>query len=239
MSENHTGTTPAPTSAQDAQAVAEAAAFDAAGRSAVEAEDYAAARAAFERELALRRALGDRPGVVYSLFHVAWVLRFGQGEVAAARPLLEEALAVARDLGDPRYVGSALGDLGDLALDEGDFAAAERLLAESLALLSQITRDAGTNGALLEGLAMAAAGQGRWARALRLFGAASALREAAGVPQTQPAVVARFARLLTPARTALGAEAAVAAETQGRALSLDRAVEEALAEAGDDRHRAG
>src|SRR5262245_61517017 len=92
--------------------------FDAAGRRAVDAEDYAASRAAFERELALRREIGDRPGVVFALFHVAWVMRFGQGEIAAARPLLEEALAVARDLDSPLHIGTALANLGDLALDE-------------------------------------------------------------------------------------------------------------------------
>jgi tetratricopeptide (TPR) repeat protein len=203
-------------------------ALDAAGRRAVDAGDYAAARSAFERVLALCRDQGDQHGILYALFHVAWVMRFGQGEVAAARPLLEEALAIARTLDDPRSVGSALGNLGDIALDEGDFLAATRLFQESLVLLSSITRDAGTNGATLEGLAMAAAGQEQWVRALRLFGAATALREAEGCPQTQPAVVARFARLLGPARVGLGADASASAEAAGRAMSLDQAIAYAL-----------
>lgn len=98
--------------APDVQMMAELAALDAAGRRAVDAGDYAAARTAFERELALRREQGDKPGTVYALFHVAWVLRFGQGEIAAARPLLEEALAITREVGSPLHIGAALGDPG-------------------------------------------------------------------------------------------------------------------------------
>jgi hypothetical protein len=143
------GGAPAATPAPDVQASAELAALDAAGRRAVDAEDYAAARAAFARELELRRALADRPGVVYALIHVAWVMRFGQDDAAAARPLLEEALTIARTLESPRHVGAVLGELGGLALDGGHFATAARLFAESYALLGPLTRDAGTNGALL------------------------------------------------------------------------------------------
>jgi hypothetical protein len=82
-------------------------------------------------------------------------------------------------------------------------------------------------GAILESLAMAAAGQGKSARALRLFGAASDLRDAAGIPQVQPAVVARFELFLAPVRAALGSDAAAAAEAEGRSLDLDRALAEA------------
>lgn len=207
---------------------AAAGALDAEGRRAVDKEDYAAARDAFERELALRRRLDDVPGTIYALVHVAWVCRVGQGDHAAARPLLEEALAIARER-SPWHVGVVLANLGDQALAEGDGRTAGRLLRESLPLLASDTRDAGTIGAMLEGLAMAAAGERQWTRALRLFGAASALRDAAGVPLAQPAVVARFARSLAPARAALGAEAGVA-EAAGRSLTLDQALAEAMGE---------
>ncbi len=86
---------------------------------------------------------------------------------------------------------------------------------------------------------MAAAGLGQWARALRLFGAASALREAAGIPQIQPTVVARFDRYLGPARAALGAAVATAAEAQGRDLDLDQALAEALMTLDDEPHSSG
>ncbi len=214
----------------------QAAALDVEGRRAVDAEDYAAARVAFERELVLRRELGDTTGIIYGLVHVAWVCRVRQGDAAAARPLLEEALAIAREH-SPQHVGVVLGSLADQVLSEGDFASADQLTRESLALLVSITRDAGTMGAILEGLAMAAAGQGEWVRALRLFGAASALREAAGMPQVQPAVVARFDRYLGPARAALGTAAARAAERQGRAMDLNQALEEALADVDGKAYR--
>lgn len=200
------------------------------GRRAVDAEDYPAARAAFERELALRRQMDDVPGIIYALIHVAWVCRVGQDDGAAARPLLEEALEIARER-SPWHVGVVLGNLGDQALADGEFETASRLLRECLVQVTSVTRDAGTMGAILESLAMAAAGEGTWTRALRLFGAASSLREAAGIPQVQPAVVARFDQFLGPARAALGSEAAASAEAEGRSLDLDRALAEALGNA--------
>lgn len=240
MDGNHGETTPVALSDEERRALmTEAQALEAAGRRAVDAADYAAARTAFAQELALRRRLGERGAIIYGLFHLAWVLRFGQGQFVAARVLLEEALALADDLDSPLHLGAAYGDLGDLALDEGDYAAATRLLTESLIRLTPLTRDAGTNGALLEGMALAAAGQGQWRRALHLFGAASALREAAGIPQTQPAVVARFTKHLAPARAALGPEAARAAEAQGRGMDLDQALAYALMAADDDPVTAG
>lgn len=167
---------PAATPAPQERSAAEE--LQTAGRRAVDAEDYAAARAAFEQELALLRALGDTPGTIYALVHVAWVLRVGLGDVTAARPFLEEALAIAHER-SPKHIGAVSWNLGDQTLSEGDFATADRLLRESLAEGARITPDAGTMGGALEGVAMAAAGP--WARALQLFGAASALREAAGI----------------------------------------------------------
>lgn len=214
---------------------AAAAALEAAARRAVDAEDYATARAAFERELVLRRQLGDTNGIIYALLHVAWVRRVGQGEISAARPPLEEALAIARER-SPEHLSALAWNLGDQALSEGDFATADRLLRESLAAAASGPRDAGTMGGALEGVAMAAAGQGRWVRALRVFGAASALREAAGIPQVQPAVVARFDRFFGPARTALGPTSAAVAEAQGRSLRLDQAIAEALGGTAGEAH---
>ena len=229
------GATPEPC---ELAVVADADAFQDAGRRAVDAEDYAAARAAFALELELRRAMDDVPGVIYALVHLAWVLRIGLDEVAAARPLLGEAVALAHER-SLEHVGAVHWNLGDQALSEGDVATAERLFREAGAPLSRTTRDPGTNGALLEGLAMAAAGQGHWERALHLFGAACGLRAAGGVPQVQPAVVARFARHLAPARDALGPEAAATAEAQGRALDLDQAIAYALTAASDEPDHAG
>jgi tetratricopeptide (TPR) repeat protein len=229
MSRDDHDVTPASPPALDKLAAAAALVVE--GRRAVDAEDYPAARAAFERELALRRKLDDVTGVIYALIHVAWVCRIGQGEVAAARPLLEEALAIAQER-SPQLVGVVVCNLGDQALSEVDFETADRLLRECLPLLASFTRDAGSVGGALEGLAMAAAGQGQWTRALRLFGAASSLREGAGIPQIQPAVVARFDLFFGSARAALGAEAAAAAKAQGRSLSLDEALAEALGEVG-------
>ena len=78
----------------------------------------------------------------------------------------------------------------------------------------------------LEGLARVAATTGPMQGAARLFGAAAALREATGLPQSSTDL-AHFEPVLNELRDALGGEGFAAAWETGRALSL----EEALAEA--------
>ena len=83
----------------------------------------------------------------------------------------------------------------------------------------------------LDGFAHLAAAQDRPERALRLAGAAAALLEAIGAaPQLLPQQ--GLERRLAPARLALGEAAAAARFAEGRGLSLDRAVAEALAADG-------
>jgi hypothetical protein len=80
--------------------------------------------------------------------------------------------------------------------------------------------------ALLEAAAALAAAQERPARALRLAGAADALREPMGAP-LPPDWKEDLERQLAPARQQLGESGSLAAWNAGRVLSLDRAVQEA------------
>jgi DNA-binding NarL/FixJ family response regulator len=80
----------------------------------------------------------------------------------------------------------------------------------------------------LEGFARLAAAEDQPERALRLAGAAAALREAMGTP-LPPFWAADLERSLEPARQALSAEAWAAAWAAGRAMPLAHAVTEALA----------
>jgi len=93
---------------------------------------------------------------------------------------------------------------------------------------------------MLAALARLAAADGNWNRAARLFGAAEGLRETVGLALSANRRVA-LERAQGAIRTALGDAAFAAAVTAGRALPLDEAVAEALAEPvrpkGDDRPR--
>jgi predicted ATPase/DNA-binding CsgD family transcriptional regulator len=94
--------------------------------------------AAYHREaLALRRPLGDVPGIAASLHNLANVAS-DQGDLAQARVLYGESLALWRDVGDSRRAAVTLHNLGDTLRLEGDLDGAATLFAESLALRRQV-----------------------------------------------------------------------------------------------------
>jgi hypothetical protein len=110
---------------------------------------------------------------------------------------------------------------------QGDQALARTLLEEGLALRLEV----GSAQALvlsLDAFGKEAVACRLPARAVRLFAAAAANREALGAP-LQPSDGRENERALASARAALDEAAFAAAWTEGRALSLEHAVEYARA----------
>jgi DNA-binding CsgD family transcriptional regulator len=113
-----------------------------------------------------------------------------------------------------------------VSIDQGQMSSASVLYAESL----RLSRDGGNRLEVLcclEGLAVVAC-NARPERALRLTGAASALRERLGRCRIQ-AELARIGRVLERAQRRLGPERYSAAWTAGKATPEDEAVALALA----------
>ena len=81
--------------------------------------------------------------------------------------------------------------------------------------------------ACLEGLAAVAGGQGQAARAARLAGAAAALREELGAP-VAPGDRSWYEPAIAHARAALGDAGFTAAQSEGRAMTLEQAIAYAL-----------
>jgi DNA-binding CsgD family transcriptional regulator len=158
----------------------------------------------------------------------------------------------ARDLSEPRLyaavlhdLGNVLSDLGELSLERDcigqvgdqrsealalaadDHASARATLSDSIAIQRELG-DTGGAAFVLERFAELAAAQGQQVGALRLAGAAAALRETAGTPLSGSGQT-RLDGALEPARRALGQAAPAAAWQDGRVLDLDQAVTEALA----------
>jgi len=178
----------------------------------------------------VQRELGLPLGLQFSLHNLGQVAQ-AEGDLAAARARFAEGLEVNRRAGQADGLGMSLFYLGDLALDQGDLAAARARFAESL----DVYRRTGSRMRLaivLEGVAGLAAAQGQPARALRLAGAADALREAAGTRYLPPPR-ARLERRLAPARRALSRQAQAALWTEGRAMPLEHAIAAALGGAED------
>jgi hypothetical protein len=193
--------------------------------------DYARARALDEEAYALWGALGDRQlagGALRDLGIIAWY----EGDSGKARALLEESLALTHAL--PHLIDLAWASLGLgwVTFAQGEYGPARTHFAACLRAAVEIDMK-GTVIAAVEGLAAVASATGEPERALRLAGAAAALQEELGTAAWLPRWLVLPIDYLAPARQALGMEAAEAAWTAGRALALEQAIGEALAEAGE------
>jgi predicted ATPase/predicted Ser/Thr protein kinase len=196
------------------------------GDGAAQRAEYDQAASLYRESLRLRRGLGDRRNVANALLNLGRTERL-RGDRAQAARLLEEGLDLARDVGDTWSISVGLASLGRLAVDDSDRAGASSLLAESLGLCRQ-RGDRKIAAECLDTLAEVAGAGGEPARAARLAGAATALREAIGVQQSPTERSAREQRLAA-IRTALGEQAFEAEWRSGLSLELDDAIDYALA----------
>jgi predicted ATPase len=181
--------------------------------------DPARVHALLEEGLALSRELGDKEGIAEGL-SLSGRLALSQGDEALARCLIEESLVLYREMGNREDIARSLFVLGRVAESLGDSAAARALYKESLA----IGRVVGANryiASCLEGLAGLFVAQGEPVRAVRLWGAADALREAIGTP-IPPVYRADYERSRAAARAQLGEKTFAAAWAEGRMMTLEQ-----------------
>lgn len=104
--------------------------------------DYATARELNGESLALRRELGDTPGVATLLNNLGIIARF-QRDLTGARQMNEESLALFRAMGDRWAVGQLLNNQACVASDQAEYAEARLLLRESLMIRRQLGDKAG------------------------------------------------------------------------------------------------
>jgi len=199
------------------------------GTNALFAAGYERAAGFFERSLALRRGRGDEQPLARHLGGLATAL-LNSGDLARARAVLDESLVVARQFDDRWSSSMSLVILGHVDLAERDPARAQARLAEAAALF----RSTGNMVYLpwcMEGLASAAAAQGRHERAAELDGAREALRAQIGVflPPMHPA---GYERTLAAVRDALTPAALKAARARSARLSPPQIIAVAIGEPG-------
>jgi predicted ATPase/class 3 adenylate cyclase len=167
---------------------------------------------------------------VGQLMNIGW-FAMQQGDFARARSAFEEHLAepVARMV--PIHEAGVHSNLGLVFLYEGDRDGAASQFNEALA----IARAPGVKPIFeeaLHGLAGVAAMDHDGERAVRLWAAAEVIRTTMGIPLTSPEQFI-LETYLEPIRDQLANEERNRAETQGKAMSTEEAVEYALA--GDSR----
>jgi predicted ATPase/DNA-binding SARP family transcriptional activator len=194
--------------------------------------DNPGARLLLEQSLPVWQAIEQPWGRALALNGLADV-EVSEGDCDAALPLFEESLAIRRRLGDQWGIAVSVSGLGHLARQRGDGAAARAFYGESLTIRRELGDRWGIAECLEDVAALTLAAGPDAGTAVRLFGAAAALREAIGTP-LRPANRADYERRVAAARAALGEVAFAEAWAGGSRLTWEQAVAAALAWLGGD-----
>ena len=187
---------------------------------------HAAARSASEENLAGLRIQSDQWNIAHTLNFLGELTRT-EGDYLAARSLYEESLAIRRELGDQRGIAISLINLGFVAHYQGDYRQAATFFAESLALFQ---KHGGRRGIVdcIAALAGVAGAEGQPERAAQLFGAVEALREVIRTYVTYSDQI-EYDRNVAAVRAQLDEATFTRAWAEGRALTMEEAVDCALA----------
>jgi predicted ATPase/predicted Ser/Thr protein kinase len=150
-----------------------------------------------------------------------------KGDLVRARQLHEESVAMWRCLDDRLFLGVELSNLGSVLVDLGELERGRALLVESLSILVDM-RSGVADWPLLD-FGMLAHAQGQHVRAVRLLGAADALRRPSGrgIAADERG---ENDRALASLRAQLGETAFAAAWREGQALSLQEATALAMSD---------
>jgi predicted ATPase/predicted Ser/Thr protein kinase len=183
--------------------------------------EYAAARALLEESLAISRQLDARPDVSRTLSCLGGVVA-QQLDYAMARSLYEESLAICEQSGARSGIARASAGLADVARLRAEYSLAASLYKRSLA----IWRNLGERPELLrpmDNLAAIAAADGHDERAVRLWAAAQAFRDAWSVPRP-PRATEDYMRDLTTVRQRMREDVFSALWARGQAMDIDQAI---------------
>jgi predicted ATPase len=191
--------------------------------------DFALAQSLLERVVASSQARGDVRSFASALNGLG-DLAAAQADHVAARRYHHDSLDRYRAIDDRWGIARVLADLAAVDLQVGDVAAADASFREAARALRDLGHQRGV-ARQLESLAWCASRQGRDDEAVRLAGAASAIRQRVGAPARRSEREA-VERTLGQARQRLSGDAYAAAWREGLAAPLDRLLENATSSQG-------
>ena len=195
------------------------------GETASDQGNYALARASLEESVSIQRAEGDLRALGRALACLGRIAR-RQGDVASAAAVLGEALTILRTVGDRPGVANASEELARLALMRNRLVDAQALHRDALAIHRAVGAPEQV-ASTLEGLGNVVAAASPLAAA-RLWGQAERIRQELGAPVSSSDKPEND-RSVAVARERLGDAAAFdAAWQEGRAMTLDQAVQYAM-----------
>jgi predicted ATPase/DNA-binding SARP family transcriptional activator len=197
------------------------------GLTALNMEDYSRAERLLVESVEMQRALSDRGVAIVGLGNLGSVY-LHRGDYDRAASLYKEFLERNRAIGDKRNEVHALRDLGRVAACQGEYETALNYYQEGLKLAQEL----GDRPCIVRFLAcwtVISVEKADWYRVAWLGGIVSVQREMGGINMT-PDEVEEHRRSVEEARTMMGEAEWTATWERGRAVSLERAVEQTLAE---------
>jgi predicted ATPase/class 3 adenylate cyclase len=189
------------------------------GTVAVELGEYQRAHDLFSESLALHRRVGDRQGTASTLNNLAEAAS-SLGDTESAMGLFRESHSLALEGGNRLYAAIAMESLAFLTQLHGDEGVAQSRFREALLLYRSVGDKQGM-ASCLNGLAAAAARQGRAGEAAALLGAASQMCD--GHDELTQLGLADAVESL---RTTMGDQAFDAAWESGRAMPIDEIMDQ-------------
>lgn len=195
------------------------------GLVAMQQADFKTAKRHFDAGLITSRELNDKFGIAISLSFLGDLART-EGRDADALPQFEEAVELFRILENKTALADALNNLGAAAFGSGDYAAAKLNFSEALNIAKSLANRI-TISCSLDGFAALAVENRDLERAARLSGAAENLRDLIGY-QIEPAERRFRDTYLSVFKKQISEEAFVNIYNEGRALTLDEVIAQAL-----------
>jgi predicted ATPase/DNA-binding SARP family transcriptional activator len=180
-----------------------------------------------EESLTLAREIQQEWSIAESFFTLGDIAR-AQGDYGQASTFYDAAGAIWERVGNKREIGALRRSQALLARVQGNYQQASRLFGQAL-ILCQEARNKGKIAECLEGLAGVAVALGKAERSARLFGATEMIREVIESP-LPPVERASYGSDIASLRTQLDETTFDAVWAEGRAMSLEQAIEFALEE---------
>jgi tetratricopeptide (TPR) repeat protein len=189
----------------------------------------------FERNFTTARSILEESKALFLEVHDEWgyataLLCLGTGannqdDQVTALALFHQSLELFRRVGDLYFQGVSLRTISDIRVKQGDWLLGQALLREALTLVQQLDSKYEI-GACLWNLGSAIQPTGNVVRAVHLYAAAKNVLDSIGA-WTQEQVSA-FENDLVPCRAALSDTKFAAAMEQGRAMTMEQAIQYAL-----------
>ncbi len=189
--------------------------------------DYTRASELHAEALRLRRAASDQRGIAISLNNLGLVAHYQEDYTRAIR-LFEQSIALFDEVSDERVKSAVLSNFGQSLLGLGDYQKAKSYLRDSIQVEAVLGNRADCIESL-EAMGRAMATTDQVVRGVQLLGAVEALRESIQAP-LPPISRRNYERDLTRFRAQLDPRSFATAWATGRTMSLQQAIELALAE---------